>query len=466
MLHKLLMQPKQSILVLGNLLGSGAFGSVYEARWGCQQCAAKMFFRTQSDLYEREIQKEITVLQKLRHRNIIQFCRMHKQDGRIYLLMELAEKGTLAKAINNGLLDWSKKIQLAHEIARGLEYIHQEKVLHRDLKSANVLLTRHMEAKLADFGLARIRSTMSSLSMPSVGGRITGTFGWIAPELFETDTPSYSTKTDVYALGVVMWEMAANCTRPYKDMDSGALIVHHIKSGGLESGNGGDIGSLSDTFIGGEIDHADKKDKLVAVEHSNKDTTSGRLPQIDDDVVRYFCMEAQQGNGDAQLFLGWIYRQEGEFIKNVENSVGWYRKAAERRNVTAQLILGEIYENGEGVDASDVEAAAWYHKAAVHGVAKAQVKLGGMYEECRGVQQDDVEAARWYLIAADQGQDDAQVKIGTWYSLGRGVDQSDVEAVKWFTMAAEKGNADAQNSLAWAFQEGQGIEQSDGEAVK
>ncbi|KAG0234379.1 hypothetical protein BGW41_001158 [Actinomortierella wolfii] len=128
-------QPMHSLLVLGNLLGSGSFGSVYEARWGCQQCAAKAFFRTQSDLHEREIQKEIKVLQKLRHRNIIQFYRTHKQDDHIYLIMELAGKGTLAKAINKGLLDWLTKTRLAHEIARGLEYIHQENILHRDLKS-------------------------------------------------------------------------------------------------------------------------------------------------------------------------------------------------------------------------------------------------------------------------------------------------------------------------------------------
>ncbi|KAG0238384.1 hypothetical protein BGW42_005617 [Actinomortierella wolfii] len=493
-------QPKQSLLVLGNLLGEGTFGSVYEARWGCQQCTAKTFFRTHSDLYEREFQKEIMVLQKLRHRNIVQFYRTHIQDNHIYLIMELAEKGTLAKAINKGLLDWPTKTRLAHEVARGLEYIHQENVLHRDLKSANVLLTRHMKAKLADFGLARIRSTVSSsLSMSSAGGGIIGTLEWIAPELFEADKPPYSTKTDVYALGVVMWEMTANCTRPYKNQNNRALIVHHVKSGyrerlpddtpieygewvercwhhdpnqrpsasevilvrdqQKEADNDDGAVSVSFGFSYKEITCADAEGKSIATNHPISSPASERLPQTDDD--------AQQGNEDAQLFLGWIYRHGGEFTKkNVEGSAWWYRKAAERGNATAQPMLGEIYENGHGVNASVIEASTWYHKAAVHGVAKAQVKLGEMYSEGRGVEQYDVEAFKWCRMAADQGHGDAQAMVGTWYSLGCGVDQSDVEAVKWFIKAAEQGNADAQNTLGWMYQEGRGVEQNDIEAIK
>ncbi|KAG0226731.1 hypothetical protein BGW42_003455 [Actinomortierella wolfii] len=502
------MQPRQSLLVLGNPLGSGAFRSVFEARWGCQQCAAKSFFNTQSDLYEREIQKEIAVLQKLRHRNIIQFYRTHKQDDRVYLIMELAEKGTLTKAINRGLLDWSAKTRLAHEIARGLEYIHQEGVLHRDLKSSNVLLSRHMEAKLADFGLARVHSTVStSLSMSSAGGKIIGTLGWIAPEIFETSKPPYSTKSDVYALGMVMWEMAANCTRPYKEQDNGLMIALHVKSGGRETlpddtpteyrewrcwhqdpnqrpdaseiilvnsqekesgdDDDDDVVPISLTFSNVESTLVDTENQPTTANHSNNHTASERVPQTDDDVVRYFCKEAQQGNMDAQLFLGWFYRHGGsDTMMNVEDSAWWYRKAAERGNATAQLKLGEMYENGEGVDKSDIEAVRWYRNAAVHGVAIAQVKLGVMYEEGRGLQQDDVEAVKWYRMAADQGQDDAQMKMATWYSLGRGVEQSDVEAVKWYAKAAEQGNTEAQYNLGVMNDHGYGVEQSEIEAIK
>ncbi|KAF9165509.1 hypothetical protein DFQ26_009888, partial [Actinomortierella ambigua] len=94
----------------------------HEARWGCQQRAAKSFHVSRSDFHEHAIQKEIKVLKKFKHHNIIQLYRTHEQEDRIHQVMELAEKGTLTKA---NTLDWPTKTRIAHEIARGLEYIRQ-----------------------------------------------------------------------------------------------------------------------------------------------------------------------------------------------------------------------------------------------------------------------------------------------------------------------------------------------------
>ncbi|KAF8920954.1 hypothetical protein BGZ52_011700, partial [Haplosporangium bisporale] len=80
-----------SQLLIGSSLGSGAYGTVFRAQWGSQLVAAKSFFLSQSDFAQAAIQNEIQVLQKLRHRHIIQFYRTQEQDGQIYLLMDLAE---------------------------------------------------------------------------------------------------------------------------------------------------------------------------------------------------------------------------------------------------------------------------------------------------------------------------------------------------------------------------------------
>ncbi|KAF9159145.1 hypothetical protein DFQ26_006859 [Actinomortierella ambigua] len=464
----------QSSLVLGNPLGSGRYGSVYEALWGCQQCAAKTFFLSQGDFHERAIQKEIELLKKLRHRNIVQLYRTHEQGDRFYLIMELAENGTLSRAIKAGTLDWPSKERLAHEIARGLEYIHQESVLHCDLKSTNVLLTKHMEAKLADFGLAQVRSTVSSsMSMSSAGGGLAGTLRWLAPELFEVEKPVYSTKTDIYALGMVMWEMAANCTQPFKDQDDGQLITMHVKSGHRER-IPDDTPPMYREYIercwhhdrdqrpdAREVILVKEVQRGVANDGSRQDKPSlaeadpntasrartDRFPQSDDNVVRY-----SHGGGIVD--------------ESAEDSLSWYHKAAKGGNAAAQLALGEMYEQGQGVDASDVEAANWYRKAAVYGLAKAQVKFGKMYEEGRGVGQDNVEAVRWFRLAAEQGQVDAQVKLAAWLILGRGVEKDDSEAVRWYTLAAEQGHANAQLHLAYMYFQGQGADQSDIEVVR
>ncbi|KAF9156015.1 hypothetical protein DFQ26_009506, partial [Actinomortierella ambigua] len=220
-------------------LGSGAFGTVHEARWGNQPCAAKTFFLSPSEFDRQSIRKEISVLKKLRFRHVIQFYRTHEENDRIYLLMELAERGSLEQAINRGVLssdDWSTKSRLASEIAQGLDFIHKEKILHRDIRSGNVLLNMHMEVKLVDLRLATVNSmTFESMSVTQSVSGIVGTLRWIAPELFYASKPEYSTKSDVYALGVVMWEMAANCTRPYKDQIDGALIAVHVSHGGRET---------------------------------------------------------------------------------------------------------------------------------------------------------------------------------------------------------------------------------------
>jgi TPR repeat protein len=443
----------------------------------------------------------------------------------MYLIMDLAEKGSLASVINTKssggqdlLLDWPTKMRLAYEIALGLEYIHGEGVLHRDLKSANVLLTRHMEVKLADFGLAEVRQSMStgaSISNSSTG--VVGTLRWMAPELF-SDKPKYSPKSDMYALGMVMWEMAANCTRPFQDQTNdyvvptfvkdgrrevlpydtpaqyrelveqcwhqdpayrpdaskAALMVHDepTEEGGVANKNcsATSFGLSTNGSILGQRRGCDEVESALynlKIAENQQSGHVGRLPQTDDPVVSFFCMQARQGNQDAQLFLGWMYSHGwGGVEKSVEDSLCWYREAAERGNDTAQLTLARIYEQGQGVEPSDVEAVTWYRKAADRGNAEAQFSLGQLYDYGRGVKESLVDAAQWYGRAADQGHVDAQVKMGSWCSLGLGVEKSDIKAVNWYRKAALQGSATGQLNFGYMYHSGQGLERDDIKAVE
>ncbi|KAG0259061.1 copper transport protein ctr1, partial [Actinomortierella ambigua] len=483
-------------------LGSGTFGTVHQARYGDQPCAAKTFFVSQSELDRKIIDKEITVLQRLRFRHVIQFYRTHEQDGRIYLLMELAEKGSLAHAITERHIshnDWETKARLAHEIARGLAYIHQERVLHRDLKSANVLLTKHMEVKLADFGLAQTRLMASTASSTGDKGpkSAVGTLRWVAPELLYADKPSYSTKSDVYALGVVMWEMAADCTRPFKEQQNEALVALDVKRGRREQlpedtpieyrtwvercwaqnpcdrpnasnvilehdqstvENSDTVGIFLDLDSGGsELVHSPEacnpSNQEVDRQHmlpENHNDYVGSLPQTDDDVVSYFCKAAKEDNTDAQLFLAWIYDHGRGVGKSERNSFWWCRQAAKGGNVVAQLRLARMYEHGQGVGASNAfKATTWYHIAAAGGSVEAQLALGRMYADGYGVKEDTFQAARCTLYEQDED-----------------TNQNLQLAVKWFTKAAEQGDVYAQNIIGVMYAYGLGVDQNDEEAVK
>jgi TPR repeat protein len=116
----------------------------------------------------------------------------------------------------------------------------------------------------------------------------------------------------------------------------------------------------------------------------------------------------------------------------------WFRKAAEQGDADAQGWLGFMYDMGEGVQKDSTEAAKWYRKAAEQGHAHSQFSLGEMYDGGRGVTQDYAEAAKWYRKAADQGDLWAQFNLGLMYQQGDGVPQDYVLAHMWFNLAAAR----------------------------
>ncbi|KAG0239404.1 hypothetical protein BGW41_007668 [Actinomortierella wolfii] len=477
--------------VLGKPLGTGSFGSVHEARWGNQLCAAKTFFGSQSDFHQQSIQKEIGVLQTLRHRHIIQFYRAHEENGNIYLLMELAEKGSLARAIiKNEISDWQTKERLAQEIAQGLAFIHQEGVLHRDLKSANVLLTKHMEAKLADFGLAKVRSLTNMASGTNAStGVVMGTTRWIAPELLWASKPVYSAKSDVYALGVVMWEMAANCTRPFESLDD-VLAAMAIRNGNRET-----LPEDTPTVYREWVERCWHQDPTQRPEASEVILMQDGSTNIDDandgeGTTSYLDIASSQShmavsqghrrqdsNGDElvdQAPLGAVDDLGGRLASvddndvdlNASDGVKWIFKAAIQGDSNAQFYLGVRYEDGQGVTQSHVEAVKWYTKSALQGNASGQHNLANMYLEGRGVEKNPAEALKWFQMAADQGLASAQCNLGMLYLGGRGIDKNKAEAVRWLTKSANQGYVVAQCNLGLTFHVGDVVEENKAMAVE
>ncbi|KAG0265805.1 hypothetical protein DFQ27_000340 [Actinomortierella ambigua] len=221
---------EQFPLVISGQIGAGGYSRVYQGRWGTRQVAIKKFHLQQSEAYIGAVQHEIQTLERLRHRHIIQFYGTTYEDGHLALIMDIAEGGSLRLAIEAQKLDWSAKARITQEIVRGLAYIHEVGILHRDLKSSNVLLTRHFEVRLADFALATVKQLMSDTVM---SGALKGTLRWMAPELLSAK-PIYSTKSDMFALGMVMWEMAANCTVPFKDETNNFSVISIVRGGGRE----------------------------------------------------------------------------------------------------------------------------------------------------------------------------------------------------------------------------------------
>jgi len=192
-------------LAFAEELGRGAYGVVYKGRWKSGEVAIKQLVATLSPEVEARFAKEILHHGGLHHENIVRLLGVCLERRRYCMVVELMPEGSLSQVLKNGReLPWELRWSIVRDIAAGLAYLHERNIVHQDLKSPNVLIGSGMRAKLADFGLARVRS--ESLRSSS-GGRPAGTPLWMAPELFHGE--ACSKVSDVYSFGVVAWEVAS-----------------------------------------------------------------------------------------------------------------------------------------------------------------------------------------------------------------------------------------------------------------
>ncbi|KAA8515541.1 hypothetical protein F0562_018848 [Nyssa sinensis] len=187
---------------MANKIGQGGFGSVYYAELRGEKAAIKKMDMQAS----KEFLAELKVLTRVHHLNLVHligYC----VEGSLFLIYEFIENGNIGQHLRGSGKDplpWSTRVQIALDSARGLEYIHEHTVpvcIHRDIKSANILLDKNFRAKVADFGLTKLTGVGSS----SLHTGLVGTFGYMPPEyaLYGGVSP----KIDVYAFGVVLYEL-------------------------------------------------------------------------------------------------------------------------------------------------------------------------------------------------------------------------------------------------------------------
>lgn len=194
-------------------LGRGAFGAVYKGTIdGVTEVAVKLFFKIGEPKQQEEVLKEISILKSCRDRHVLNFLGACIVEGQIVLVTEFMESGDLWNALrkDHGLWSWyNRGKHIAIQVARGLHYLHKKRIIHFDLKSQNVLLSREGAAKISDVGLSRI---LSGTHTSTVRGC---TFAWAAPEVL---LGSHCTeKVDIYSYGIFLWEVVTG-DRPQRGM--------------------------------------------------------------------------------------------------------------------------------------------------------------------------------------------------------------------------------------------------------
>ncbi|WP_225412724.1 serine/threonine-protein kinase [Stigmatella hybrida] len=199
--------------VIEDVLSAGGFGVVHRARDAAQNpVAIKVSKHSARSITAQELvwqQNEIEALTRLRHPALVEVLGYgFLEDGRLYLVMELVPGEVLGQYLQRrGPLEALEALQLARRIAEALAWCHEAKVLHLDLKPANIIITDAVEpqVKVLDFGLARLSGGFLSPQ----GGPVAGTLSYLAPECFFGAEDRFSEKVDLYALGTLLYEMLA-----------------------------------------------------------------------------------------------------------------------------------------------------------------------------------------------------------------------------------------------------------------
>ncbi|XP_076937668.1 wall-associated receptor kinase 5-like [Bidens hawaiensis] len=216
------------------ILGKGAQGTVYKGILPDKRVVAIKRHRILSQSRVEQLITEIVILESISHNNVVRLlgCCFKTEDA--FLVYEFASNGSLHHLLHKGargtgILSWDNRLKMAHETADALAYLHtyeKMSIIHRDVKSANILLDENYTAKISDFG--------SSMLIPLNRGQvittdIPGTPGYVDPEYFSTSQPTH--KSDVYGLGVVLTELLTG-KKPFDreiDEDDKRLSTYFVK---------------------------------------------------------------------------------------------------------------------------------------------------------------------------------------------------------------------------------------------
>lgn len=204
-------------LNMGAAFAQGAFGKLYRGTYNGEEVAIKILERPENDLeraqlMEQQFQQEVMMLATLKHPNIVRFIGACRKPMVWCIVTEYAKGGSVRQFLmkrQNRSVPLKLAIRQALDVARGMAYVHGLGLIHRDLKSDNLLIFADKSIKIADFGVARIEVQTEGMTPE------TGTYRWMAPEMIQHRP--YTQKVDVYSFGIVLWELITGML-PFQNM--------------------------------------------------------------------------------------------------------------------------------------------------------------------------------------------------------------------------------------------------------
>ncbi|KAL6524882.1 hypothetical protein OROMI_030475 [Orobanche minor] len=214
-----------SLLRFEYKIASGSNGDLYKGLFHSQDVAIKIL-KTEclSGDMQREFAQEVYILRKVRHKNVVQFIGACTRPPLLCIVTEFMSGGSVYDFLHKqkGVFKLPAILKVAIDVSKGMSYLHQNNIIHRDLKAANILMDENEVVKIADFGVSRVQLQSGVMTAE------TGTYRWMAPEVIEHKP--YNQKADVFSFGVVLWELLAGKV-PYAHLTPLQAAVGVVQKG-------------------------------------------------------------------------------------------------------------------------------------------------------------------------------------------------------------------------------------------
>lgn len=503
------------------VLGNGGFGITYRAiQTGLERVVAiKEFFlddycerseSTSQVVYgvtsatsiatrlKEKFLKEAQLVSQLKCRNIVEIYDVFEENNTAYYVMEYLPGMNLSDYIKqNGPMTEQQALPVIAQVANALEYIHNRKILHLDVKPANIMFRDNNEVVLIDFGISKRYDDKGTQTSSAILGR---SRGYAPIEQYKTTAlEHFSPATDIYSLGATLYYLLTGMTPPESDevLNEGIPQIVGVRPAVYNAiavsmkptvkSRPQSIAEFMSLFKNGGGAVPQKVNSgsafkqimkwlaviLVVAAASvgayfalpmlfNNMTNAERGKELYEnkkyeDAIRYLSVAAQEeDDAESAYLLGKCYFYGNGVDTDLAEAHKYFLKSAKANNPEAQYVVYTLYYEGLGVEADTTKAIRWLERAANSGIDDAMIELGDYYTEIS----EYSDAFEWYTKADSSGIPLAKYKLGLCYYNGYYVEMNNYLAIDMFREASHLGVAEGAYMVGECYYYGYGVDEN------